>query len=525
VGGTDDCNGRADDGCETNLNTDLAHCGVCGDVCDPDHATAAKCQGGECLIDFDEGGCAGAWLDCNGMPDDGCEINTTEDVDNCGDCGAACSDSHGTPSCDTGTCVSNCDPGYADCDDDVWSNGCEANTLTSVTTCGGCDAENVCDEGSPTQSPFCDDGTCDLADCPSGFGDCDGDTVCSDDLTTQTNCGSCGNPCGVTNATTSCEDQGSFYDCEITGCVDSGGAEYEDCDGTYDNGCETNVLSNPNDCGGCAPGPGTNCTALKNNSSLHINSINCSSGDCVITGCTTGYSDCDLNPTNGCESHIVDDPDRCGACLSTDPKGGSGVDCSAQPNTTGQCINYACEIDQCALSFGTGCERNLTRVIFGSTGTTGTFLVTYNATNLVVTATINDSNIYTTSDGGEPWDNDGIEIYIDLNNAKSGSFQSDDFQIRSTLGTTSVSGLGAASWGAISVNQTYTVGMSPYTVVVTIPWAALNGASQPAQGTVIGFDLAINADNNSGPRDAQLMMFGSDQNFNNPSFWGTLRLN
>jgi hypothetical protein len=148
--------------------------------------------------------------------------------------------------------------------------------------------------------------------------------------------------------------------------------------------------------------------------------------------------------------------------------------------------------------------------------------VTYNSTNLVVSATITDGTLHTQSEGGIVWDNDGIEIYIDLNNEKSGSFQADDFQIISTLGTSSVSGGGAANWGAISVTQNSS--SSPYTLQVTIPWAALN-TTVPAQGTTIGFDIAINDDKDGGARDAQLMMFGGDQNFNNPSLWGTLRLN
>lgn len=524
AGGTADCNGRADDGCETNLNTDLNHCGACGSLCDPDHATAAKCQGGECLIDFDAGGCAGAWLDCNGDPEDGCETDTNDDTNNCGDCDAACSDNHGSPACDNGTCVSTCDLGYADCDDDVWSNGCEANTAASVATCGGCGPGNACPEGSSTESPFCDMGMCGLSDCPSGQGDCDGDTMCTDDLTDEASCGSCGNSCVATNATTSCEDQGSsVYACEISGCLDSGGADYEDCDGLYANGCETNVLVSKDDCGGCAPGTGTNCSALQGDSSKHINSITCADGDCVITGCSTGYSDCDSDSANGCEVHIATNPDRCGGCLPSDPKMGTGLDCSSQPNTTGQCINYSCEIDQCALSFGTGCPRNVTKNVDGSPSVAGQVEVTYNSTNLVVTVVATDADIRPHEGGESPWDADGIEIYIDVNNSKGTSFDTNDYQIIVPLGgAVAVSSPGGNPAGAINVNATYA--SSPYTVAVTIPWAALN-TTVPSVGSVLGFDVGINDDDGGGTRDGQVMLFGTNQNFNNPSLWGTLRIN
>ena len=42
----------------------------------------------------------------------------------------------------------------------------------------------------------------------------------------------------------------------------------------------------------------------------------CESGSCQ-TRCTTGYSDCDDDPTNGCETNISADPTSCGDCISS----------------------------------------------------------------------------------------------------------------------------------------------------------------------------------------------------------------
>jgi hypothetical protein len=40
-----DCNGTYSDGCETNLNTNASHCGMCGVVCS---APTPNCTAGTC---------------------------------------------------------------------------------------------------------------------------------------------------------------------------------------------------------------------------------------------------------------------------------------------------------------------------------------------------------------------------------------------------------------------------------------------------------------------------------------------
>lgn len=82
--------------------------------------------------------CGGAWQDCNGWPDDGCEADIETDIGNCGGCGWTCPDwGGGTPTCAAGTCSFECYPEFRDCDGDVL-NGCETYVWSDVFNCGEC---------------------------------------------------------------------------------------------------------------------------------------------------------------------------------------------------------------------------------------------------------------------------------------------------------------------------------------------------------------------------------------------------
>jgi len=69
-------------------------------------------------------------------------------------------------------------------------------------------------------------------------------SVCTNLLTDPKNCGSCGNVCSLLNATAYCST-GLCW-------VDSCNFGWGDCDGVFWNGCETNLLTSPKNCGACA---------------------------------------------------------------------------------------------------------------------------------------------------------------------------------------------------------------------------------------------------------------------------------
>ncbi|MDI1483908.1 hypothetical protein [Polyangium sp. y55x31] len=65
---------------------------------------------------------------------------------------------------------------------------------------------------------------------------------------------------------------------------------HADCDGNAANGCEVDTQVDPAHCGAC----GAACTATNG-------TPGCSAGSCVIAACDPGRSDCDDDPSNGCE--------------------------------------------------------------------------------------------------------------------------------------------------------------------------------------------------------------------------------
>jgi hypothetical protein len=105
----------------------------CG-ACALPNAVPRCLRDGSCAIAT----CSGAHDDCNGMPEDGCEIDLSRDEQNCGSCNNVCTADRGATSCSGGACVIVfCTPPYADCDH-KYGNGCETNTDDSVAHCGGC---------------------------------------------------------------------------------------------------------------------------------------------------------------------------------------------------------------------------------------------------------------------------------------------------------------------------------------------------------------------------------------------------
>lgn len=369
--GQGDCNRMATDGCEVDLHT-LDNCGACGAECAPPHALGALCSTGTCRIDTTLGennGCEDEYVDCNGEVSDGCEAHLPSDIANCSACGIKCSNQNGMPSCNDGACAIECDGGFRDCDGDPTSNGCEVNINTSTSNCGGCGPDFACDQAGPGQVAVCTNGVCSYKSCDAGFGPCDGDGLCDDPLNTAANCGACGDTCVAENANPSCLVDGGAFTCAIGSCRSG----YADCDQDYTTGCEINTRSNKGRCGGCLaddprPGEGIDCQEIEDDPSLRIGAAGCSSGRCTVVSCTSPYEDCNDDARDGCEAGTTTSANRCGGCLPTDPRSGSGVVCdtsqsahvTANPCVSGLC-NPTCASDyrSCDGVAANGCETNI----------------------------------------------------------------------------------------------------------------------------------------------------------------------
>ncbi len=329
--GFGDCDGDVMNGCETALNTSLAHCGACGRVCQVPNGLA-QCVQGSCQ----RSGCTTGFADCDGDTGNGCEVNLTNDPQHCRSCNAACSLPRATAVCVSSACaVGTCEAGFDNCDG-MAANGCEANLTTSTSHCGACGRSCA----FPRATPSCEAGTCAIDRCNTGFGNCDGNLTngCeTDNLTAVAHCGACNNACPApANATAQCRAGACGFTCN---------AGFADCDRLPGNGCEVNLNTSTANCGGC----GVACS-LGNADAV------CTAGTCQVQRCRAGYGDCDNNPTNGCETSTTASAQHCGVC---------GNAC-AGPNSSQTCIGGACQVTACTGSFSNcdnvssnGCETDL----------------------------------------------------------------------------------------------------------------------------------------------------------------------
>jgi hypothetical protein len=385
--GSIDCNGKDSDGCETDLLTDATNCGACGMQCNLPHATP-NCSAGHCSAAI----CESGWKDCNGAPDDGCEVDIQTDSLHCGSCDAACSTVNGTANCSQGQCAIDCSKPYDNCDGTL-SNGCETDLTRSVANCGACGT--VCKD-SATGTAICRDSECKISNCTPPYGDCDNNESDGCESNSQidvNNCGGCGAACNLAHATAACVNGV----CAIapSGCA----AGWADCNGYVKDGCETNLMTSLTDCGACgavcapanaasaicsdgvcnvvdcAPGLGlrdcnhsavdgceadplsstTNCGGCgKVCSTVHATPA-CASGTCKLA-CEAGFDDCDEDVSTGCETVTTDSAIHCGACNNPcSPKNGTGV-CQSSA-----CVITSCEENfaDCDANSATGCEANL----------------------------------------------------------------------------------------------------------------------------------------------------------------------
>ncbi len=160
--GWGNCNKEVDDGCEHDLTADHQNCGQCNNVC-PDVADATVgCVEGECAITK----CVGHMADCDGQLESGCETDLWTDLDHCGECNGPCKKAdffaNADVDCATGSCLFlGCNIGFKDANNNCVAgkncvDGCEScqavgDGLTEIPDDGrdtDCDGdETVNDEG------------------------------------------------------------------------------------------------------------------------------------------------------------------------------------------------------------------------------------------------------------------------------------------------------------------------------------------------------------------------------------------
>ncbi|MCA9666156.1 MAG: SUMF1/EgtB/PvdO family nonheme iron enzyme [Myxococcales bacterium] len=356
-----DCDGTVDNG--FSLQTNVQHCGQCGNVCTFANGNAA-CVAGQCQL----ASCKDGFRDLNNNPADGCEhtcqvfplstekcngqdddcdnqidedFNLQTDINHCGQCNRRCSYPNAQASCQNGQCtMGQCNTNYYDRNNNP-ADGCE---YFCVPTNGGVE---ICDNVDNDCNGQIDDGF-----------NLNGDT---------NNCGTCGNVCTFNNASAACVGG----QCLLSQCNPG----YRNLDTVNANGCEYQCPVWP------PTSSDTSCDGTDNDCDGQIDedyvSTSCgsSTGQCVAgqTACIGGSpvcqnqtgpapeqcdnldNDCDGTVDNGFDK--LNDPRTCGP---------NCTQCSV-PNAIANCVNGVCGIAVCAQGWvdldnnpANGCEYQCT---------------------------------------------------------------------------------------------------------------------------------------------------------------------
>ena len=166
-------------------------------------------------------------------------------------------------------------------------------------------------------------------------------------------------------------------------------------------------------------------------------------------------------------------------------------------------------------------ENVLQTVTGGEGDLAGEWRAGWDSTNLYFLVDVVDDTIVFDNELGAWFQDDGVELYIDADNAKTfGGYDDNDYQIvvrpdglvfdtKNNLDT-------SAPQPFASVVET----ADGYTVEVALPWAALQ--AEPMSGAFIGLDVHLMDDDNGDTRDSKLSWFAEiDQSFQNAALFGT----
>jgi hypothetical protein len=156
----------------------------------------------------------------------------------------------------------------------------------------------------------------------------------------------------------------------------------------------------------------------------------------------------------------------------------------------------------------------------------------WDADNLYLFGNITD-NIQINDNCPALYNDDALELYLDLGNDKAGAYGTNDFLFTfrwsnpSVTNGNIVAGPNNPTASIAGINFAFSgggVNGTGYTFEASIPWNILNG--NPAVGQMLGFDLHVN-DNDAGActRKSKLTWNAStDQAWTNPTYFGTAKL-
>lgn len=135
----------------------------------------------------------------------------------------------------------------------------------------------------------------------------------------------------------------------------------------------------------------------------------------------------------------------------------------------------------------------------------------------LLVAVTDDSKI---NDSDAVWQDDAVEIYIDINNDKAGSYGADDYQVTLRWNDNTVHANNAIGTIDFKILDT----SSGYNLEVAFPWSSIN-ASDMQSGDLLGFDVHVHDDDDGGDRDNKISWYTTEDNsWQNPALFAIVQL-
>ncbi len=168
-------------------------------------------------------------------------------------------------------------------------------------------------------------------------------------------------------------------------------------------------------------------------------------------------------------------------------------------------------------------DKTIAKTVSGTKNNTETFGILWDDSYLYIGVKVLDATIKTTNTNA--YDNDGVEIYFDMNN-NGGGFDASDRQWIKVFNSSNIwqkigTGTGAVTTTStvISASKSITGG---YTMEFAIPWT--NFGITPSTAILYGFDIAIDDCDGGTTRSNQVVWMGDANNWQSLTNTGDLQL-
>ncbi len=149
------------------------------------------------------------------------------------------------------------------------------------------------------------------------------------------------------------------------------------------------------------------------------------------------------------------------------------------------------------------------------------FRVLWDDSYLYVLANVTDQTLI--NDSPNPYDDDAVEVYVDINNDKSTTYGTNDVQY--TFGWNDGTTVGVLPTSHSTAGITYKAvnKTGGYLVEASIPWSTL--LASPAANQLLGIEFMVNDDDDGGTRDKKIAWTSTTDNaYQDPSLFGTAKL-